>query len=594
METSTHRNPLHIHAFWVIALITVLAGLLLVSPVGADLTAPSDSDELTTILGLSDDDLDEGHVAFAGVITAIPGGELISDWIIGGETVHVTTDTVINQENADAVEGNWAAVLAVREDDDTYTALRVYILPPVFVLKGPINGIPPGSIGEWIIAGQTISVTEDTQIGDRVGPTVPGAWVIVFAKQDGDELVAQRLIVIPPQNQIMLHGAIQQVGTDLWVVSGIPVAVDGYTIIHGPEQVGLLAMVKAEQLDDLSLLARHISVDWREREDPDEPHRIVFQGEVEEMPAGGGLLGDWLVAGRTVHVTDSTDVDESKGPAEVGARVLIKGILQVDESVLATHVVVLPPIEQHVIRFEGTIEALPTDGLIGVWTISGREVEVNERTWIDEHKGEAVVGAEVAVVALVKNDGALLALRIQVKGEDDEEHFVRFKGPIVRLPDDLDYLGIWIVGGQQVEVTAETEIDTEHGEIALGVWVEVMGVHQISTDSARRLVLAHEIEVLERPHPRRTPEPTGTPEPEETDDPDGRLEVEFEGQIESRPSTRNGLWRIVGHDVEVTEATKIKEKDGPAVVGAYVKVEGWQALGGGPVMAKKIEVKDGD
>jgi hypothetical protein len=67
--------------------------------------------------------------------------------------------------------------------------------------------------------------------------------------------------------------------------------------------------------------------------------------------------------------------------------------------------------------------------------------------------------------------------------------------------------------------------------------------------------------------------------------------VEFEGRIESRPQQRIGLWRIAGRDVMVTMQTEIDQSYGPAEVGAWVKVEGWQVANTGPVMARKIKVK---
>jgi hypothetical protein len=162
---------------------------------------------------------------------------------------------------------------------------------------------------------------------------------------------------------------------------------------------------------------------------------------------------------------------------------------------------------------------------------------------------------------------------------------VRVRGPILQLPDDPHYIGTWLVGPQRVEVAADTEIDQSAGPVGLGVWVEVVG-----TQTNHDPVQAQSIKVLARaegtPRVTRTPEPGRTPRPTMTPMPHG---IEFEGLIESRPQTPNGLWRIAGRDVMVTSQTEIEEDRGRAVVGATVKVEGWQS-NSGPIVAREIKV----
>jgi len=65
-----------------------------------------------------------------------------------------------------------------------------------------------------------------------------------------------------------------------------------------------------------------------------------FQGPIESLPAGG-LIGDWRVAGRTVHVSAATEIRQENGPAIVGAQVEVRGAPQADGSTNATRVEVL-------------------------------------------------------------------------------------------------------------------------------------------------------------------------------------------------------------------------------------------------------------
>lgn len=54
---------------------------------------------------------------------------------------------------------------------------------------------------------------------------------------------------------------------------------------------------------------------------------VEFEGTIEKLPSQG-LIGDWIVSGRTVRVGNSTRIDQEKGPAAVGATVEVKGYQQ--------------------------------------------------------------------------------------------------------------------------------------------------------------------------------------------------------------------------------------------------------------------------
>ncbi|MGB8645978.1 MAG: DUF5666 domain-containing protein [Anaerolineae bacterium] len=71
------------------------------------------------------------------------------------------------------------------------------------------------------------------------------------------------------------------------------------------------------------------------------PHEFRFQGKVQSMPAG--LIGDWKVSGRTVHVSAQTQVDQTDGLAKNGASVRVEGFRQTDGSINATSIDILTP-----------------------------------------------------------------------------------------------------------------------------------------------------------------------------------------------------------------------------------------------------------
>ena len=66
---------------------------------------------------------------------------------------------------------------------------------------------------------------------------------------------------------------------------------------------------------------------------------------------------------------------------------------------------------------------------------------------------------------------------------------------------------------------------------------------------------------------------------------------ELYGVIEKMPANGyTGIWTINGREVVVSDSTRIKEKDGRAAVGRYVKVEGIQ--NGNSFTAYELEVEE--
>jgi hypothetical protein len=72
-----------------------------------------------------------------------------------------------------------------------------------------------------------------------------------------------------------------------------------------------------------------------------------FTGVVEVLP-NGGLIGDWVVEGRTVHVAGSTIIAMESGPVSLGSRVKVEGRPQSDGSVTATQIQVSNRLTSHV------------------------------------------------------------------------------------------------------------------------------------------------------------------------------------------------------------------------------------------------------
>jgi len=73
------------------------------------------------------------------------------------------------------------------------------------------------------------------------------------------------------------------------------------------------------------------------------PTKVDLKGTIESLPPTSDLTGDWKVSGRAVHVTPSTQLDQSRGSAAPGATVEVEGTGKPDGSVDADKITVLAP-----------------------------------------------------------------------------------------------------------------------------------------------------------------------------------------------------------------------------------------------------------
>ena len=62
-----------------------------------------------------------------------------------------------------------------------------------------------------------------------------------------------------------------------------------------------------------------------------------LDGVIETLPTAG-LVGTWQVSGRTIQVTEATQIDQEMGSIDVGVAVEVEGEAQPDGSILASEV----------------------------------------------------------------------------------------------------------------------------------------------------------------------------------------------------------------------------------------------------------------
>ncbi len=88
---------------------------------------------------------------------------------------------------------------------------------------------------------------------------------------------------------------------------------------------------------------------------------------------------------------------------------------------------------------------------------------------------------------------ALMIVGVQATvfaSDDNNGYRSKFYGTIEELPAGSS--GRWVVNGRPVEVTPQTRIEQEHGQIAVGTYVEING------RSDGRTFTAHKVEVKRR------------------------------------------------------------------------------------------------
>lgn len=333
-------------------------------------------------------------VNFIGAIQEKPSA---TEWVVSGVTVRLTAQTVVNEQAGPADVGATVQVVGIRQQDRSVLAHVIKVLRPPALLRpvqfsAPIVALPAeGLLGEWTVGQYTVIVSDKTKIlPDGVAPAVGDiAHVTGFRTSDGK--VDARLIVIrkPSQVEVEFTGLIQAIGDTEWTVRNVRVILTSTTEIIGTPQVGLTAEVKGYLQADRSVIATRILVRAPQSE-PVSFQGIIVSKSAAELPAVWGIwplmTTDLFPSVISVTVTVSTTIDETKGPADVGALVHVVAVpisvsspADVKVVLVALRIKVLrPPLNQE-ITFAGRIDEIHAD----YWIVRGIRVLITPETVID-------------------------------------------------------------------------------------------------------------------------------------------------------------------------------------------------------------------
>ena len=311
-------------------------------------------------------------------------------------------------------------------------------------------------------------------------------------------------------NDIEFTGILSAKNGTEWIVDGRTVLVTSDTELesdNGPLNVGACVEVEGELLPDGRVLAEEIESVRASKcagggtgpgpgpgDDGDDDDEIELKGVVRSAPPGG-RIGTWNIGGRVVIADEKTELDTERGPIETGVCVEVEGRLRPDGSVLAEEIERKSPSEcglpgrdpkndddddddddRGKVELEGTIESLP-NGLIGMWTVAGRQVLVSATTELEQDDRPFAVGVCVEVEAVRNGAGMLLALEIETESRGDCGSPGGSAGRVELIAElrRIDGPGDWLVGGTRVVLTDDTKLRTQRGPAALGACLRVKG-----------------------------------------------------------------------------------------------------------------------
>jgi uncharacterized protein (TIGR03437 family) len=449
-------------------------------------------------------------VEFTALVSAAPDAGLVGSWTVGDWTVASDTFTDFDgdEEGFQAgacieVEGVLLANGVVRasemkvEDADDCGAAAA---GQTAELRGVVDAVPAsGNVGDWMVRGLIVRVSDTTEVDNEAGPAEAGACVSAEGGLDASgALLATEVRVLeeercaaPDESGVEFTGEIETTPDNglagSWTVMGVSVTVNSSTELElelGPAQPGVCVQVEGSVAAG-TVTARQIRVLGLDCGAPAAGETISFQGQVQSIPPED-TAGVWRISGRTVLVDDSTTVElDGRDPetglcVEVEGSVIAAGVVGASRLTLLSEACAASPGPPELTQILGVIDSLPPGADLGQWVVGGTDVTVSAATELNADSGDFLAGACVRVEGRQLPNGNVLAREVATRpaadcGEDG--NLVEFAGIVTAKPAD-GQVGDWTISTQQIAVSEDTELDTTDGPLRLGACVEVSGTAQ--------------------------------------------------------------------------------------------------------------------
>lgn len=453
-----------------------------------------------------------------GRIETMPASGLIGDWTIGGDIYTTTEETEFDQSEGDFAVG--VCVKVQLKANDGVTVRELDSEPDSDCSGGDDGGgngnddgrefyglvevMPSGGFaGLWTISGGVYTVTEQTEIKQKFGPIEQGSCVEVELTQDESavrELQSKRMAYCTDddhggddgdhQGHGELYAELMSFPPELigvWQIGTITMTADANTEFqqkNGSFTVGEFVKAEFTILADGTFQAREIKTirdaggddDGGDDDGPghghghDRDHDGKAFGVIELVPEGS--IGIWQIGGISYTVTISTELNDHKGALTVGQNVKVEYRTDDEGNRTATEIKAMPEGAgggQDVLKLVGYVQAMPSDGFVGNWTIGDVEFMADASSRFEEECGILDVGAFVEV-KYVMQDGARLIVKLETHvppGGGDDDHM----GRVERMDDSVlaattgAAAATWTVGGRSYVVNDATDVSSS---IAVG------------------------------------------------------------------------------------------------------------------------------
>jgi Domain of unknown function (DUF5666) len=188
--------------------------------------------------------------------------------------------------------------------------------------------------------------------------------------------------------------------------------------------------------------------------EPTTPAQMRFEGELKSKTPKMWTIGEY-----DVLVDQQTNVIEKRGPAQVGAWLIVWATNEPNDKLRAELIYVDRPVGQPspTVQFTDTLTKMTNEW----WVVGGNLVHISPATLI---VGTPSLDCLVSVTA-EEQDSVLEANRLEVIAQTPTDVSVEFEGNVEGITSDL-----WQVQGQEFRVTSETKIPERP---TMGEYVEV-------------------------------------------------------------------------------------------------------------------------
>ena len=526
-----------------------------------------------------------------GFVQDMPIGGGPGTWVIGGVIFEASVTTEFRTDAGPLATGVCADVdFFVQGTDNVAIRIRSRELTDCQgdddeEVHGIVDTMPAGLIGTWTVNGVNYEATTTTEFEQSDGPFGEGVCVeIEFFVQNGQKIALEiktdddcdaGTLLQPIQHASGILEAFPATMTGTWTVDGLDYEASAETRFeteHGDFALGICVQIDYV-LDGAIRTALEIETESSDDCDgPQHEAQAEVIGLLEAMPAMSGTVsfsGTWTIDGVNYEANLQTRFDQEYGPFEIGRCVEVKYYLDGGTPV-ATRIKTK---HRHDCSEDnednevfGTVEALPDNGLMGLWTVGGLQYQVTATTLLDD--GPFFVGLLVEIHFTVAADGTLMATRIEGKqavGNDDRALAVSY-GPIEVMPSG-GLSGSWTIGGVDYLATNSTKFEEDEGPFTVGACAKVRYRLQDGTNVAAKIET----------------EPAG-----DCQDDNSLPQNRLYGFVDQLPANGYiGTWIIGGLNFEVLASTELKEDHGAFVKGAFVKVK--FVLQGGIRAVQEIE-----